>query len=771
MDQQFPPPSSDDHMGSLDQSTATVHRPVRSPVSAELPRAPRRDASMVQDTEAPTMSSVAPIYRPEGLPGNVLGAASTVADAGQAATTASATSQSGPVEKESPSGGHPAPTQPDAPGGEPAAAKAPRLRPRRRSRVRLRHLLPAWCVSLMVHVVILSALAAATFSNQDAARPFVSFDSALADLRNGELQEAPILAEPSNIPRKEAVGTVRGGPEEDAAPEMIADGGPEGDAGDGGGTVVGTAFGAVPPSQTPRFLGRGRGGINEANSLPHLKLEGMARSPINTLPPNPAANLIGVGVGGDPTFHVKTIGEGLDQLAREILLRLKEHKLTVVWMFDESISMKDDQRAILNQFDRVSADINKNIEPGKKAAGALAHAIVGFGKNSNYVIKPTVDMDEIGRGIKKLPEDHSGVENTMQAIRETVEVFAGIAKEKDRKLMLVLVTDESGDDGADVEEARQALAKHKVSLFVIGRQSLFGYPFAHHRFQDLVTKDVYHPLIRRGPESADFEIYQWDGLYDRWDEQPSGFAPWELARLTKDSGGMYFLLPSEEFMRVRQREQAYSSEQLREFRPEYDNRLRYVQNRTASPLKRSLYEIISETKKFIYRREFPIDSAEQARAAAEEAEKAGAKLKALLAVQEHLEKLKGLRDHEPSRRWQAHYDLILAQTVAFQVKAFEYQALMVQLAERPRTPSKQPTPDLSIDFVVDHSQKPLAPQGLTAKKYAEARRLLDDVIARYPNTPWADLAKDTLARGFSVVFNEWHHNPEYAKRAQFVPKY
>ena len=70
----------------------------------------------------------------------------------------------------------------------------------------------------------------------------------------------------------------------------------------------------------------------------------------------------------------------------------------------------------------------------------------------------------------------------------------------------MLVTDESGDDGADVEEARQALKKHKVPLYVIGRQSLFGYPFAHLRYVDPVTKDVYYPLIRRGPETADVEI-------------------------------------------------------------------------------------------------------------------------------------------------------------------------------------------------------------------------------------------------------------------------
>ena len=105
-------------------------------------------------------------------------------------------------------------------------------------------------------------------------------------------------------------------------------------------------------------------------------------------------------------------------------------------------------------------------------------------------------------------------------------------------------------------------------------------------------------LIRRGPETADLELYQWDGLYDRWDEQPSGFAPYELARLTKDSGGIYFVLPSEEFMRVRQREQAYSITQLKEYIPEYDNRLTYVEKRNSSPLRQILHAIVLEGKAF-----------------------------------------------------------------------------------------------------------------------------------------------------------------------------
>jgi hypothetical protein len=213
-------------------------------------------------------------------------------------------------------------------------------------------------------------------------------------------------------------------------------------------------------------------------------------------------------------------------------------------------------------------------------------------------------------------------------------------------------------------------------------------------------------------------------------------------------------------MRFRQREQAYSIVQLREYMPEYANRLVYLQNRTSSELRRSLFEVINESRVLIYRRAFPTDKAELVQAAAAEEQRTTPKLNRLKEIQKYLENLKNFRDHEPEKRWQAHYDLMLAQTVAFQVKAIEYRALMGELGRDPRRLGKLPTAELTITFVVDHSRKPIAPKHLTAKKYAEARRLLEDVIAKHPGTPWADLAQDTLDRGLSVELNEMVSQPK-----------
>ncbi len=642
-----------------------------------------------------------------------------------------------------------------------------KLRPKRRRRVRLRYLMQAWSVSLVVHVAILSALAAATFTPEVVTK-IMNFDSALAGFRNGELEVLPIYADPDNIARDQAVGDENASTAGEPVQVLTGDGGGE----EGGAVIVAGGAGTGQPSKAPRVRGVGKGRINEGSSLPGVKIDGLGASPLSLLPVAPATDLGGGGkIAGDPIFDVKEIGVALDQLAREILRHLKDHKLTVVWLFDESTSMQDDQKTILQKFDRVSSELKINAEPKKKNTGALNHAIVGFGQGIDYVLgKPLDDIDQIGRAIKHLKIDSTGTENTMHAIREIVERYAPLAK-KDRRLLIVLVTDESGDDGADVEEARQALKKYKVPLYVIGRQSLFGYPFAHHRYVDPVTKDVYHPVIRRGPETADIEVYQWDGLYERWDEQPSGFAPYELARLTKDSGGIYFVLPSEEFMRVRQRERAYSITELKEYLPEYKNRLNYVEERNSSPLRRLLYAIVLEGKGLIYRRDFPIQPQELIKAALEEGQKATVKLNVLLDVQKRLESLASVRDREPERRWQAHYDLMLAQTVAFQVKAYEYRALMASIVKATPVPKRPAGPDLVITWVVNHSKTPLAPKNETIKKYAEAERLLKEVIIRHPKTPWADLAQDTLSRGFSVQFDEWHHNPKYYERSQFVPKY
>ncbi|MEO6810385.1 MAG: vWA domain-containing protein, partial [Isosphaeraceae bacterium] len=664
----------------------------------------------------------------------------------------------------------PAPTKDQA-----ATLTGPKLRRKKSKKRTLRFEAPAWVVSFMVHVGLLGALGLASLT-PEVQEVVKNLNSAMIDPKlSGQRAEelTPILAEPSDAPRDQAVG------------ETITV------ASVGGG--LGTGSG--PPSATPSVSGI-RSNVGERTSLPSIhtvsKLSGLAMLPsaakidldLGAGMSKGGGNGSGrSGVAGDVTFETSGYGQALDQLAREILRHLSKHKLTVVWLFDESGSMKDDQQVVKDKFDTITSQLTLNQDNQQKSSGALNHAIVGFGKDMHFEQrKPTADINNIRKAIDRLRVDESGVENVLTAIQKVISEYGRFIT-KDRRLLIVLVTDESGDDGGYVEEARQLAVARGVPVYVVGRQSLFGYSTAHLLYVDPVTKDHYWPAITRGPETAGHESLQFDGLHTRWDEQPSGFAPYELARLAKDTGGIYFLLPSEENMRVRKREKAYSISVLKEYVPDYESRVAYNERRQKSVLRRSLFEIIQFTDPkgktadttFVHRREYPIDLPSLAQAVLAEGPKVQVRLKKLVDIEKKVRSLEKYRAKEPEKRWQAHYDLMLAQVVTYQVKAYEYLACldeMVAMMKKGKLkPKATPGPDRQVVWVIDHSKDRKAPKEETEKGYKEAERLLKLVIERHPKTPWADLAQDEINRGFGAQRNEWVHNPKYDERAKLVPKY
>ncbi len=644
-----------------------------------------------------------------------------------------------------------------------AAAAAPKLRRKRRAS-RKRWDAPAWAVSAMIHVGILGGLAAVATTSGEIIKRLPNFDTAMVSDAGAAEELTKIYADPSEAPRTETIGD-----------ESSNTSGPS--------VGPGSTVGSAAPSATPRVARTGRP-VGEKTGLPSIP-NIAPPSGLKHLPPTPNRDLAGGGrVGGEVTFAAADVGVALDQVAREILRHLAQHKVTVVWLFDESESMRDDQKAIKSKFNRVVNELKVNAPDeeappprgGKKSRAAgppLTHAIVGFGDDVHFEQeKPTADIAAIGLAIDRLRIDVTGKENTMAAVFKVIGHYSGLINQ-DRKLLIVLVTDESGDDGDFVEEARQAAVSRDVPIYVIGRQALFGHRKLSIDYTDPVTKDVYRVHIDRGPETADFEALQWDGLHTRWDEQPSGFAPYELARLAKDTGGIYFLLPSEEGLRIVKREKAYSINALKEYVPDYESRSAYADRRAGSVFRRTLHEVIQETRKYPFRHAFPVMPAELIPAIEQEIPIVAERFKTLRAIEKRLRELEKLRNREPEKRWQAAYDLMLAQIVAYEIKAYEYQANLLEMRARPPRPSVLPSPELYVQWWLDHSQEKKAPKEQTEKPYAEATRLFQLVIERHPNTPWADLAQDEINRGFGVKRNEWKHKhtPRYEERAKLVPKF
>ena len=641
-----------------------------------------------------------------------------------------------------------------------AAEAGPKLRRKRRV-VRRRSDLPAWAVSALIHVGILGGLAAVATTSGEVIRRINPLDSTLVANPGSAEELTKIYADPADTPRDQLTGDT----------DSTTAG-----SGVGFASNIGSA-----PSATPAVSRTGRP-VSEKTSLPTMPTISVP-SGLKSMPSMPTRDLSGGGmIGGDVTYGAGDVGVALDQIAREILRHLTQHKLTVVWLFDESESMKDDQKEIRKKFDRVVNELKINqpddmpaAKGKKKSSGPpLSHAIVGYGDDVHFEQeKPTTDIEAIGRAIDRLRIDSTGKENTMSAVAKVIAHYNNLISD-DRKLLIVLVTDESGDDGDYVEEARQAAVSRDVPIYIIGRQALFGTGHLTILYTDPVTKDTFWVGIRRGPETADLEALQYDGLHRRWDELPSGFAPYELARLAKDTAGIYFLLPSEEDQRwVRRREKAYSIETLKEYVPDYESRAAYLERRAKSEFRRTLFDFIQETSKYPFRHHFPVFPEQLLPAIEQELPIVTLRLNALIKIEERLRQLEKLRNREPEKRWQAAYDLMIAQIVAYQIKAYEYRANLLEMAAKPPKPTTMPAPELHVDWELVHSHERKAPKEKTEEVYVKAMELFKRVIERHPNTPWADLAQDEINRGFSVKRAEWHHkrSPRYEERAKLVPKF
>ncbi len=650
--------------------------------------------------------------------------------------------------------------------GQPPEAPAkgadagPKLRRKRRV-AKKRWDAPAWVVSALIHFGILGVLAAMATTSGEVVKRLANLDSSLVSNPGAAEELTKIYNDPAEVRSDQAVGN----PDSSVV-----------------GSNIGFSSGAAP-SATPAVSRTGRP-VDERTSLPTIPAISMP-SALTSTSVRLNRDLGGGGmVGGDVSFSAGDVGVALDQIAREILRHLTQHKVTVVWLFDESESMKDDQKEIRKKFDRVVNELKVNTpddvaQPspkGKKAKSnspPLSHAIIGFGDDVHFTLeKPTTDIEQIGRAIDKLQIDSTGKENTMTAVAKVISHYGGLISDE-RKLLIVLVTDESGDDGDYVEEARQLAVNHDVPIYIIGRQSLLGTGHLRIEYHDPVTKDVFWVAIRRGPETADVEALQYDGLHVRWDEIPSGFGPYELARLAKDSGGIYFLLPSEEGLRIKRREKAYSIATLKEYIPDYESRAAYLERRQKSEFRRTLFDVIQETNKYPLRHHFPVFPDQLIPAIEEQLPKVTIQLNSLIEIEKRLRQIEKLRNREPEKRWQAAYDLMLAQVVAYQIKAYEYRANLLEMRKNPPKPSVMPNPELFVDWTLDHSHERKAPKENTEKPYAEATRLFNLVVERHPNTPWADLALDEIRRGFSVKRNEWHHkhSTRYEERAKLVPKF
>jgi hypothetical protein len=469
----------------------------------------------------------------------------------------------------------------------------------------------------------------------------------------------------------------------------------------------------------------------------------------------PTATMLGraVSIEGNGAEHVQGVEGAVDRIAVEIVRRLEQGRTLVVWAFDASKSLEAERQRLVKHIETVYAHIDQLDESRLSTGGGLLTMVVSFGQDRKAETpKPTADLSAVREAINGIKADESGEETTFTTVADIVSRWGLYKNEAGDSYhpMIIVVTDEVGDDEPRLEEAIALARKRKVPVYVLGSQAVFGQEFGRMDYYDAKTKTQYRDLkVRQGPESAMLEQIHLPFWYDgpRYDLLEAGFGPYALSRLSSATGGIYFVT------RFSGRRMGFDPNRMKEYKPDWVSRDRYEAGVVGSPLRKAVVNAAILTNEQTVPNSpalfFPSLEAPQFKEVLQTNQALAAQI--AQTVEEALGPITAaarFRDREVSRRWQAHYDLIRGRLLAMKVRAYEYNAAGARLVKDPpkfqnsRSNAWRLVPDKAILY----SEKAVAAG-------REAEELLRKVVEEHPDTPWALLAgrelKDPL--GFKWV--------------------
>lgn len=461
-----------------------------------------------------------------------------------------------------------------------------------------------------------------------------------------------------------------------------------------------------------------------------------------------------VAIRGAGAEYVGGVQGAVDRLAVEIHNRLKNGPTLVTWLFDASGSLNMERERLAEQIENVYKHVIQLDSDGLSSDDALLTMVIAFGeKITPMTAEPVADSQEIASAIRQVQMDTSGIESTFQTVGLVSQKYGKFEKEKRRyQTLIIIVTDEVGDDENLLEDAIVTANRNNTPVFVLGSPALFGRTMGRMDYRDPDTGAFYPSLeVRQGPESVMPEQIQIPFWYPQQNpNQPmsSGFGPYALSRLTAQTGGIYFI--SRDIPGWRQ----FRGDHLREYRPELGTRADYEKGLASWPLRRALVQASAATQRTIQSAPGlvfpPVEDEGFNRVMLQQQSQAAQWAYVVDAAMTPMAKAAEYRDREPSRRWRAHYDLMLGRLLALRARCVEYNSACAKL--RKDLPKFQ-NPESNAWRLEPSDEIVSGEKSQEAAK--QAKEYLERVITEHPNTPWADLATRELSAPFGFRWVEY----------------
>ncbi len=512
-------------------------------------------------------------------------------------------------------------------------------------------------------------------------------------------------------------------------------------------TDITPVAGSFAPETRPMILEQPPTPPVESDLTPELKAEAVQVASVRL--PTAARLATDVQIKGSGAEHVEG---AVDRVAVEILRKMESGRTLVVWAFDASGSLLAERQRLAKYIDKVYAHIEEFDTEGLSENEALLTAVVGFGQDRREMTdEPTADRAAIVKAIESVPLDKTGVESTFRTVGEAARRFGKFRRgNQPYQTMLVVVTDEVGDDEEALERAIAAAGAAKMPVYVLGSAALFGRVEGYTDFTDPETGQKYNNLpVRQGPEAVVVENIRLPFWYDgpQYDLLDAGFGPWALSRLSGATGGIYFIT------RMGGHRITFDPVGMREYKPDWVSREQYMTMLARHPLRRAVMRASTITQQNLPGMPsltFPPIESPDFKDAMTRNQEIVARIS--YTVEEALG-LSGaapgeptiistakLRDREPSRRWRAHYDLVRGRLMAMKVRCDEFNYACAAMKRdapkftKPGSNAWRLVPDGEIHHLSNKA----------SQVADESRKLLKQVIDEHPGTPWALLAQREL---------------------------
>ncbi len=477
-------------------------------------------------------------------------------------------------------------------------------------------------------------------------------------------------------------------------------------------------------------------------------------------------------VRGNAGFATTGADGAVDRITHEILRSLEERNTLVIWMFDQSASLLRQRAEILSRFDNIYRELDNVREQGGAQFSRgddqdpLLTQVVAFGiRHAEMLPKPTNDIETIKSAIDAIPVDETGVENVFAAVEATGNRYKHLRRvdrktnDRDRNVLIIIVSDEKGDDEAKLEDAVKVCKTNEIPVFVIGIPAPFGRQETFVKYVDpdpAFDQSVQWLPVDQGPESLYPERIRIN-FSGRYEEEPpidSGFGPFALTRLCYETGGIYFTVHPNRALdeRVRRGETAefsayfqrfFDTEVMRRYRPDYVSVQHYVSEVQSNKARLALVQAARESwLSPMTPPQFRFEKLDEARFANEvsRAQQPAALLSSKVdRLYEILKLGEASRKNEVIPRWKAGYDLAMGRVLAVKIRAEGYNKLLAMLKtkitfEDPKNNVWELRPGAEILT------------GSATEKLAEkATMYLTRVVEEHPDTPWALLAQQELA--------------------------